>query len=222
MSLGTMLILNKLLPVFALPLGLATLLIVIGTLRGSRRIVFGAVSGLLIASTPAVGHLLIDRLESQYPPVKIEQAGPADAVLVLGGMLGPRPAEGYLANWGGAVERFEGGVALIQAKRAHKLLFTAANIAWEGRVESEGAILRRRAIARGIAPEAVDLTRQVDNTRSEALAAADYCAQHGIEHLIVVTSAWHIRAHCKRSGRPSSASNPSRSTTTTIPTSASP
>ena len=187
-----MLIFNKLLPVFVLPLGLTAILIVIGTQRKARWLTFSALLGLLIASMPVVGRGLIGRLEARYPAVKITQAGPADAVLVLGGILGPRRPDGYLANWGDGVERFEGGVALLQAGRARRLLFTAATLPWEASRETEGDVLRRRAIERGVEAKAIDLTALVQNTRDEAQQAAAYCAKHGLKRLIVVTSAWHM------------------------------
>lgn len=187
-----MLLFHKLLPVFVLPLGFAAILIALGTLKKWRWLVAVALAGLLIAGMPAVGNGLLGRLEAAYPAVKIAEAGPADAVLVLGGILGPRVADGYLQNWADSVERFEGGVALVQAGRAPRLLFTGAQIEWEGRRETEGAILRRRAIERGVPPAAVEVTGQVENTADEARQTADYCRQHGLKRILLVTSAWHM------------------------------
>lgn len=187
-----MMILNKLLPIFVLPLGVVTILIVLGTLKKWRGVVFVALAGLLVASMPAVGTWLIGRLEQVHPRLKVAEAGPADAVLVLGGMLGPSSPAGYLPEWADAVDRFEGGVALVQAGRAPRLLFTGARMPWDGPVETEGAILRRRAIGRGVPAAAIDVTGEVANTLDEAQQTAKYCAEHGIKRIILVTSAWHL------------------------------
>lgn len=187
-----MILLSKLLPVFVLPIGLVVILVVLGTLKKWRGLVLVALAGLVFASLPAIGSWLLGRLEQVHPPVKVAEAGPADVVLVLGGVLGPTTGEGFLPNWGEGVDRFEGGVALVRAGRAPRLLFTGAQMPWREPGETEGAVLRRLAIARGVAPEAVAVTGTVANTVEEARQTARYCAEHGLKRVILVTSAWHL------------------------------
>ena len=94
-----MLFLNKLLPLFVLPLGLALLLLLLALWRKQRWPVVAAVVLLCLASMPVVGNMLIGWLESRYPAVPVAQVEPADAVVVLGGILGPRAGAGFVPNW---------------------------------------------------------------------------------------------------------------------------
>jgi uncharacterized SAM-binding protein YcdF (DUF218 family) len=91
-----MLFLNKFLPVFFLPLGVVMLLLVYAVWRLKRwPVVLGLVI-LYLASIQVVSDRLIGWMETRYPAVPVAQVEPADAVVVLGGILGPPVAPGYL------------------------------------------------------------------------------------------------------------------------------
>lgn len=186
-----MLFLNKLLPVFVLPVGLMIILVVLGTLRQWRGLVFAALAAFYLACTPWVGAWLLGRLEYVHPRLQVAEAPAADAVLVLGGTMGPASPEGYLPNWSDAMERFEGGVALVQAGRAPRLLFTGGPLR-DGGAESEGAAMRRLAVARGVPAEAIAVLGRVGNTADEVRVLADHAREHGLRRIILVTSAWHM------------------------------
>ena len=115
-----MLFLNKLLPVFVLPLGIVVLLLLFALWRKKRWPIVTALVVLYGSSIPFTGNRLLGWLESRHPAVQIAEAGPADAVVVLGGILGPPAAAGFLPNWAESVERFDAGVALVQAGRAEQ------------------------------------------------------------------------------------------------------
>jgi uncharacterized SAM-binding protein YcdF (DUF218 family) len=187
-----MFFLSKFLPLFALPLGVVVLLLLFALWRKKRWPVGVALVLLYVSSIPFVGNRLIGFLESSYPAIPVAQAGPADAVVVLGGIVGPHTEPGYLPNWDEAVERFEGGVALLQAGRVEHLVFTGARIPWQGRDTTEGADLRLLAIARGIAPEKIIVTREIKNTATEAAAVAELMQAQGWHRIILVTSGWHM------------------------------
>lgn len=187
-----MLFLNKLLPVFVLPLGVVLALVLLALRQKWRWLGLVAAGVLYGASLPVVGEGLIGRLERVYPRWRVAEAPAADVVLVLGGTMGPPVAAGYLPNWADAVERFEGGVALVQAGRAPQLLFTGAPRSADGAGESEGAAMRALAIARGVPAGRIDVTGPVGNTADEARALARWCAERGVRRVLVVSSAWHL------------------------------
>ena len=187
-----MLFLNKLLPTFFLPLGLVMLMLAFALWRKKRWPVVAAILLLYAGSIPLVGNRLIGWLESQYPAVPVAQAGPADAVVVLGGILGPKAETGFIPNWTESVERFDAGLALWQAGQAGQLVFTGARIPWEQQETTEGEELRRLAVARGIAAEKILVTREIDNTATEARAVADLMKTHGWKRVILVTTGWHM------------------------------
>ena len=120
-----MLFLNKLLPIFVLPLGWVLLLLGLALVRRKWWPVVVAMLILLVASLPATGNRLIGWLESFYPALKISEAGPADAIVVLGGILGPKAAPGYVTNWSESSERYDGwrdqGLPLVIDRNASNL-----------------------------------------------------------------------------------------------------
>lgn len=192
-----MLLFNKLLPLFVLPIGWVTLLLLFAVWRKKRWPVFVALAVLYVGSLPVVAGRLIGWLESGYPAVPVARVGPADAVVVLGGVLGPRTGAEYIPNWLDSSERFEAGVALLQAGKAERLVFTGAVMSWPDRGTTEGDELQRLAVARGIAPEKILVTRAIDNTATEAAAVADLMKTRGWRRVILVTTGWHMpRSAC--------------------------
>jgi len=188
-----MLFLNKLLPLFVLPIGWVALLLLFAVWRKKRWPLFAALAVLYVCSLPAVAGRLVGWLESGYPAVPVARVEPVDAVVVLGGVLGPRAGGEFIANWLDTSERFDAGVALLQAGKAGWLVFTGAPMAWRDRATTEGDELKRLAVARGIDPEKILVTRIIDNTATEAAAVADLMKTRGWRRVILVTTGWHMR-----------------------------
>ncbi|MDI1336591.1 MAG: YdcF family protein [Lacunisphaera sp.] len=187
-----MLFLNKLLPLFVLPVGLVVLLLIFALWRKKRWPVVAAIGLLYAGSTPFVGNRLIGWMESRWPAVPVAQAESADAVVVLGGILGPRTDPGLVPNFLETSERFEAGIALLQAGRAGHLVFTGARMSWRDRVTTEGDELKLLAAARGVAPEKILVTGDVGNTADEAAAVAVLMKLQGWRRVILVTTGWHM------------------------------
>ena len=187
-----MLFLNKLLPVFVLPLGLVILLVIFAVWRKKRWPAVVAIGLLYVSSLPFTGQRLIGWLESQYPAVPPAQVEPADAVVVLGGIFGPPAAPGLLPNFAESGERLEAGIVLAQAGKAPWLVFTGGRISWEGRIKVEGVDSRAQAITRGVPAEKIIVTREVGNTADEARAVADLMKERHWRRIILVTSGWHM------------------------------
>ena len=187
-----MLFLNKLHPVFVLPVGWVCLLLIYALCRKQWWPVVAALLVLFVASLSAVASQLIGGLEAKYAAVPVGSAGPADAVVVLGGILGPKAAPGYLANWLDSSERYDGGVELLRAGRARLLVFTGARIPWEKRTTLEGEDLKAIAVRQGVPPDQILVTREIGNTRDEARAVAEMARDRGWKGVIVVTTAWHM------------------------------
>jgi len=187
-----MLFLNKLLPIFVLPLGIAFLLLLLALLLRKKWPALLAALWLYAVSTPFVGNALLGWLEARHPLLEPAKLAPADAVLVLGGVMGPERDPNHFPEWSESVDRFEAGVRLMQMGKAKKLLFTGGRIPWENRRETEGVAMQRAAVGRGLAPADIDVTNEVGNTRDEAKVVAAYCRQHGFKRVILVTTAWHM------------------------------
>lgn len=187
-----MFFLSKFLPVFVLPIGVVVLLVLFG-LRQKWRWLGGVAAVLLVAaSLPVVSQQLMRRLEKAYPAWRVAEVPQADVVLVLGGALGAPAGPGYLPEWSEAVDRFEGGVALLKAERAQWLLFTAAARSADGKIEPEGAGMRRIALERGLPAERILLTGPVANTADEVRELERLAIERGWKRALLVTSAWHM------------------------------
>lgn len=187
-----MLFLHKLLPVFVLPLGIVTLLLLFALWRLKRWPVLAAILLLYISSTSLIGTQLIGWLETRYPAVPISDVEPVDAVVVLSGIVGPPVAVGTLPNFSDGVDRFEAGIALTQAGKAHWLVFTGGRIPWDGRTRVEGEELRTEAILRGVPEDRIIVTREVGTTAEEAQAVADLVRERRWRRVILVTTGWHM------------------------------
>ncbi len=187
-----MLFFNKFLPIFVLPVGWVALLVVFAIWKKKRWPLVAALAVLYFASLPWVGSRLLGWVESRHPAVPVASAGPADAVVVLGGLLGPRVDAGVLPNFTDASERFEGGVALFQAGRADWLIFTGAGMDWKDRTSTEGDELKRIAVSRGVPADKILVTGSVTNTADEAKRVTELMKERGWKRVILVTTAWHM------------------------------
>lgn len=187
-----MLLLNKVLPLLFLPFGIVCVLVLAAIVFKKRWPALVALLVLYLCSISFVSDRLLGVLESRHPAVAVAEAGPADAIVVLGGILGPATPDGVVPNWSDSVDRFEAGVALIQAGRAPRLVFTGARRQWIGRETTEGEELRRLAVARGVPPEKILVTRFIDNTATEAIAVADMMKADNQRRIILVTTSWHM------------------------------
>jgi uncharacterized SAM-binding protein YcdF (DUF218 family) len=189
-----MLFFHKLLPVVVLPSGFVCALLVLAIFWKKRRerLIVAALVLLYVASMPVVSEALIGRLEDRYPAQTIAGCTPADAVIVLGGILGYNHAGVDFPSWGDGVNRFTVGVALIRAGKAGAIVFSRAGYPWEKNRVTEGDVLRVQAIALGVPAEKIVLTPLVADTADEARAAAALCHEHGWKHVILVTSGWHM------------------------------
>ncbi len=185
-------LLNKLLPVFALPLGVALLLVLWALWKRQRWPAALAAAVLYFSSIGAVSGGLIGWLETRHPALPPAQAPHADAIVVLSGFQGPPAPPGQLPNWSDAVDRVEGGLALWRAQAAPRLVFTGGRNSAGARTRSDGELARATALERGVPESAVLLTRDVANTAEEAAAVAELARRHGWRRIILVTTGWHL------------------------------
>jgi uncharacterized SAM-binding protein YcdF (DUF218 family) len=186
------LFLNKLLPIFVLPLGWVVALTVFGLVRKKRWPIITALVLLYVSSTTFVGNRLLHGLETRYPTIPIEQAPKVDAIVPLGGIFGPAAGDGFLSNLGEANERLEAGIVLWQKQKADWLVFTGGRVPWSTQHEVEGTASKRASVARGVPDDKIIVTGEVGNTADEAAALASLVREHHWSTILLVTSAWHM------------------------------
>jgi len=121
----------------------------------------------------------------------------SQAMVVVSGMRVAPPGDAPLGEWSEAVDRFEAGVALFQAGKAPVLVFTGGWVPWYPGARPEGEILAERAVALGVPRSHMLVTDKVANTADEARAVArqlqDQRSTTAERHIILVTSAFHMR-----------------------------
>lgn len=181
-----MLFFNKLLPAFVLPVGVIAALVLLAAWRRWRWLSVVAALALVAGSMQVVANLLLGPLEDAYPARSVASVPEADAALVLGGVMSPVKETGLTPEWGEAVERFEGGLALAQRGKVRLLLFTGDTRG------SEGTALRREAVLRGLPESRVAVIGAVGNTADEAAQLRAFARERGLKRVVLVTSAWHL------------------------------
>jgi len=189
-----MLILSKLLPLLVLPPGICLLLALAGLLLRRRWLIWLSVLLLWLLSMPVIGDSFLLQIEKPYRPVPVQQVEPADAIVVLSGMM--LQGDGLpLGEWGEAADRFDGGIALYKAGKAPLLVFTRGHLPWQTESIPEGELLARRARLRGVPAASIRLTSNAANTAQEAVAAARLLGKTSGEtkRIILVTSAFHMQ-----------------------------
>ena len=140
---------HKILPLVLSPVTLAILLMVFGTFFKRHFLIYLAAFLLFICSTPIGATYLIRCLEGNQIHLSEVDVKPADAIVVLGGMLSSvQTPQGLNFEWMDP-DRFFGGVDLAIANKAHYLIFSGGKLPWENGPISEGAFLKRKASSAG-------------------------------------------------------------------------
>ena len=187
-----MIYVHKALPLIVSPLGLLVTLLLVGLFLRRFWPFYLVLVFTLIFSWPPTARLIWSSLESTYPYEHIDKAEQADAVVVLSGMLGLFEAEhGYVAQWGGAVDRFFVGIDLMKAGKADKLIFTRGQMPWSNG-PPEGEVLRLKALDMGIPESKILLTGNAANTADEAIQVKKLLQREGLEKILLVTSSFHM------------------------------
>lgn len=194
-----MLFFDKLLPVFAYPLGAAVALGLLSLalswtrFRNLGRALLAVVLVVLwIASTPFFANWLGWRLESQFPVRAVDELPERDAILLLGGSLAPPTAPGARPTLGEAGDRILEAVRLYRAGKAQRIIVTGGNLPWSSADPTEAdavaGILEEFGVPRG------DLVIEgaSRNTRENAVNSADILQQNGLGTALLVTSAFHM------------------------------
>ncbi len=141
-------------------------------------------------STPIFSNNFFKLVEGSEYRKTINTIDSADAIVVLSGMLGINEiGDSTYIEWGDP-DRFFGGVALFKAGKAQKLVFTGGKMPWDKVKKTEGEVLKEYAISNGIPSEKILVTKDVENTADEALAAKELISPD--KRIILVTSAFHM------------------------------
>jgi uncharacterized SAM-binding protein YcdF (DUF218 family) len=184
--------LHKLLPLLLSPLVVVLALVLLGAWRRSRVLLLTAALLLWTLSTPVIANALFRMVEGERVRLTASDMPSGAAVVVLSGMLQHvQGSKGLVPEWGEAADRLFGGIELMQANKAPRLVLTRGLLPWQGKIRAEGEILREIAIAAGVPAERIVLTPPAMNTADEAVGVRGLLPSDA-GPVILVTSAFHM------------------------------
>ena len=188
--------LSKFLPLLVYPLGMACILIVLGLVlwkkpRLQKSLILIALSILILAGNRWVAFGLTRGLESQYrPPEQIPQV---EAIVVLGGgtEAGASPRSAVEVN--GAGDRVIQAARLYREGVAPVVLLSGGSITWlSDRPSTPASEMSELMLFFGVPQDALWLQPDSQNTHEDALFSARILHDHGIQKIVLVTSAQHM------------------------------
>ncbi|RMH51086.1 MAG: YdcF family protein [Zetaproteobacteria bacterium] len=193
-----MLLITKAIARLLLPPGGVLLMAAAGmaTLRRRQGRLLLAASLLLLAllSLRPVADLLLIPLEQRYPPLSHWSPRPGDAVVVLGGGVHARAPEyaGRDAPSDATLQRIAFALHLTAGRGRVPLWTSGGAVLHEGEQETEGAVMRRWLVARGLPPDRVHAEEGSANTWQNALLLGPALRAAGVRRVVLVTTAWHM------------------------------
>jgi uncharacterized SAM-binding protein YcdF (DUF218 family) len=186
-----MVYLHNILPKLVPPIMLVIIVIlIIGLIKNKKKLIYLAMGVIYILSTPIFSNNFFKQVEGSEYRNPISAIDSADAIVVLSGMLEINEVrDSTYIEWGDP-DRFFGGIALFKAGKAQKLVFTGGKMPWDKAKKTEGEVLKGYAIANDIPTENIFVTKDVENTADEVVAAKELIGAS--KKIILVTSAYHM------------------------------
>ena len=186
-----MIYLHKILPLFLSPVFIVLILIGVGVIFKKRLPCLIAATLLWALSTPLLSSQLFRYVEQYAVKSAMDKVPKASVIVVLSGMLTDVKSEnGTITEWGDP-DRFFDGINLYKAKKASQIIFTRGKMPWGKSDETEGDYLKKFAIDLGVPDTSIALTKEVQNTRDEAVGVRELPDEKSLD-IILVTSAFHM------------------------------
>ena len=191
---------SKILTLLAMPLGFGGILILVGALASLwRRRGLGvglALAGLLwiwLWALPVVSDRIRLSLEGRYDPLPMGSLPTAEAVLVLGGSVRGVAAPRQFPDLNAAADRVWHGARLFHAGKAPLVILSGGQLTWNTAEGPEAQAMLRFLVDLGVPEERVLLEAQSGTTYENAQESWKLLAARGIQRVLLVTSALHMR-----------------------------
>ena len=189
---------SKLLPLFVYPLGLASILLLLGLIIAWKRPYFAlfpmgiALITILIFSNAWVSSLLTQSLEWQHLANKNEELPKAEAIILLGGStVAPIPPRNTVEiNYSG--DRVLYAAHLYKQGKAPVIIATGGGISWLGKTIPEATNMKQLLLRMGVPASAIIEEPQALNTHDNAVYTKEILEENGIKQSLLVTSAFHM------------------------------
>ena len=186
---------TKLLSLLVYPLSLSLLLVLLAILlmrwrRLAVSLLLLAFGWLYLCSTALFADFLMAGLEEDYRPRALSVLPGADAIVILGGSTRGDTHWSSMADLNTAADRITHGLALYKAGKAPLVLVSGGSTTGS-RPEAEqiGDYLELM----GLPASALLLERQSLDTRQNATYSRVLLEGRGVNRILLVTSAYHLR-----------------------------
>lgn len=184
--------------VYPLPLAME-LLLLSGLLLWARRrlaalcLVIGF-TVLWLSSTRVVADYLCASLERMYLPAPLQAIPQADAIVVPGGVIKPALPPRRYVNLNQAADRLLHAARLYKAGKAPVIIASGGGgVPWLGDDDTpEAESMFAFFTEWGVPPDAVRLEKRSRNTYENAVFSKQIMKAHGIDTVLLVTSALHM------------------------------
>jgi len=174
-----------------MPIMIYLIIIILGTKKGYKNIIYISSFLFYIVSTPIFSNLIMKKVEGEYKYRSINEIEQADAIVILSGMMRINEFEDdYKVEWGD-VDRFFKGIRLYDLNKSNMIVFTGGNNPFNKTKITEGKVLEKFAIKYGVKKDDIVITKDVLNTSDEAKAVFDLIGNN--KTIILVTSAFHMK-----------------------------
>ncbi|SDW04657.1 YdcF family protein [Thiocapsa roseopersicina] len=187
----TLVWLSPLLHVLAL-WALALLLLALGRQRAA--LVAGLIGWIWLTfwSLPIVSGSARVGLEAEFPAIPIERLPHADAIVVLGGAIGTPDARRPFPTLTDSSDRLWQAARLYRAGRAPMLVLSGGSDTAVA-LTSEAQAMQVFLSDMGVPPDVMLLEERSRTTLQNAEFSAVLLREEGIERVLLVTSAFHMR-----------------------------
>jgi uncharacterized SAM-binding protein YcdF (DUF218 family) len=158
--------------------------------RSSFYILLLAVGWLYLCSTSLFANFLTGTLERGFVPRAMSVIAPADAIVLLGGALRGDTQLGTLADLNQHADRLVYAVALYKAGKAPVVVLTGGGV--DG-ARTEAEQMKDLLEVMGVPGRDVLLESKSRNTHDNAVYCAELLKAQGMDRILLVTSAFHMR-----------------------------
>lgn len=193
------LFLSKLLSLLIHPLTLGLLVVGGGVGLSYWRCAYGralVATGLVLVAVPATpwaADRLQRALEARYPPIPATAVPSADAIVVLGGAVAPPQPPRVYPDLGGAADRVWHAARLYKADRAPLIIASGGTLPWANQAFREAPAMAALLASWGVPRASIVTESNSANTYENARNTADILRARGLDRVLLVTSALHMR-----------------------------
>ncbi|CAA0090350.1 Uncharacterised protein [Halioglobus japonicus] len=187
----------KLLSLLIYPLSMSLLLGVVALVfsrmqwtRSSFYTLVLAFGWLYLCSTSLFASFITGTLEREFVPRDMAVIAPADAIVLLGGAMRGDTHIGALPDLNQHADRLVYAVALFKAGKAPLIVLTGGGVVG-ARTEAEQ--MKDLLEVMGVPGQYVLLENASRNTHDNAVHTAQLLKAQGMERILLVTSAYHMR-----------------------------